>query len=315
MISITQHIEFLMMYNDCLVVPGWGALIANYTPSHHQGDTLLTPCRSIGFNSSITHNDGLLATSIARRHGIGYNEACDIIAASVTSFKSQLTAGSEVAFGRLGLFKLNSHGKMEFEPFSQEQAFNEFFGLRNLSIGNINQAIAPQVVITGNIWHERMKVAASIAAIIAAGLLFSTPVIIDRSTQSASMNVVEVKSKPTQVVSVKPIATTTAVDNKIAVIGHTPSSPPASKQEEGIYNPGMPSDMHGSRLLVISTCHRSSQAQKMVKRYAKKGIKTRILTRGKHHLIVVAQSDSEKELRKAKAFLPSSCSHAWISKR
>ena len=74
MISIVQHIEYLMMYNDCVVVPGWGALIANYAPSQLQGDTMLKPRRSIGFNPSITHNDGLLATSIARRHGISYSK-------------------------------------------------------------------------------------------------------------------------------------------------------------------------------------------------------------------------------------------------
>ena len=86
-------------------------------------------------------------------------------------------------------------------------------------------------------------------------------------------------------------------------------------QEDDVFNPGMPSDLHGSRLLVINTCHRASQAQKMVKRYAKKGIKTRVVNSGKQHLIVVAQSNSEKELRRAKALLPSSCQKAWISRR
>ena len=95
MITITQHIEYLMMYNDCVVVPGWGALIANYAPSQLQGDTMLKPRRSIGFNPSITHNDGLLATSIARRHGISYNEACNVIATGVASFKSQMATNIE----------------------------------------------------------------------------------------------------------------------------------------------------------------------------------------------------------------------------
>ncbi len=320
MITITQHIEYLMMYNDCVVVPGWGALIANYAPSQLQGDTMLKPRRSIGFNPSITHNDGLLATSIARRHGISYNEACNVIATGVASFKSQMATGSEVAFGRLGLFKLNGRGKMEFEPFSQDEAFNEFFGLHDLKLSTINQATSsPQVIITGNLWHERMKAAASVAAILAVGVLFSTPVIIDRSTQSASMNVVEVKTKPAQVVSVKPATTATATDNKITVLDDKATQAVSSKkqvqEDDDVFNPGMPSDLHGSRLLVINTCHRASQAQKMVKRYAKKGIKTRVVNSGKQHLIVVAQSNSEKELRRAKALLPSSCQRAWISRR
>lgn len=315
MISITQHIEFLMMYNDCVLIPGWGALIANYTSSHMHGDTMISPCRNIGFNANITHNDGLLANSIARRNGISYTEACNIIASSVESFKSQLNAGNPVALGRLGLFKLNNNGKMVYEPFSQEDAFNEFFGLKNLKLNTLSQEDAPQAIITGNLWRERMKAAASIAAIIAAGLLFSTPVIIDRSTQSASMNVIEVKTKPAQIVCVKKAASTTAADNKIALVNADGSVATVDNHDQDTFNPGMPSDLNGSRLLVINTCNKAKQAQKMVARYAKKGIKTRIVACGKYHHIVAAQSNSESELRKAKALLPASCRNAWVCKK
>ena len=64
MITITQHIEYLMMYNDCVVIPGWGALIANYASSSVESGKVARPGRLIGFNSTISHNDGMLATSL-----------------------------------------------------------------------------------------------------------------------------------------------------------------------------------------------------------------------------------------------------------
>ena len=306
-----------MMYNDCVVIPGWGALIANYTPSRMSGNTIIRPSRNITFNQRITHNDGLLATSIARRHSMAYDAACEMIATHVASLKSQLAAGNEVSMGRMGLFKPTAKGKMEFEPFSQDEAFNEFFGLKNIVLNSLDEASTthvPQAVITGNIWHERMKAAASVAAIVAAGLLFSTPVIIDRSTQTASVTPVEVKTRPAQIIDIKPTAATTARDNRVAVIDNTTGKPQDEEAIESTYNPGLPSDLNGRYLLVINPCHKASQAAKMVKQYAKKGIKTRVVGRGKFHHVVAAQGNSERELRRAKNLLPASCRNAWVCK-
>ena len=45
MISMIEHIEYLMLSNDCVVVPGFGAFIAQYTSSHNcaQNSTFTSP--------------------------------------------------------------------------------------------------------------------------------------------------------------------------------------------------------------------------------------------------------------------------------
>ena len=80
MISLVQHIEYLMIYNDCVVIPGWGALIANYRPSTVKGSIMECPQRTIAFNGDINHNDGMLANSLMRRHHMSYEQACSFIA-------------------------------------------------------------------------------------------------------------------------------------------------------------------------------------------------------------------------------------------
>ena len=109
MISMIEHIEYLMLSNDCVVVPGFGAFIAQYTSSHNcaQNSTFTSPKRSISFNASINHNDGLLANSIAKKASIPYAEALKQIEKSTTICRQALSDGSEVPFGRLGFFITN----------------------------------------------------------------------------------------------------------------------------------------------------------------------------------------------------------------
>ena len=313
MISLIQHIEYLMMYHDCVVVPGWGALIANYTSSQVRGADIVRPIRSISYNSRITHNDGMLATSLSRRHNMTYAESCQFIDDNVSAFKQQLNTGVEVAFGHLGYFKLNDKNKIEFMPIHAEIACDEFFGLNNLEFRTLAQGDnSDKAIITAPVhitWRERMKVAASIAAIIGLGVLFSTPAIVNNSAQTASFNVTEVKTKPVQqVVTVTPVSKAARNDVKFELIDDKQDV----NVEESPFNEGMPSN--GNYCLIINTCNKSHQASTMISNYAKHGIKAIEITRGKYHHIVVAKSNSKKELMKAKKLLPEKYRHAWISK-
>lgn len=133
MISMIEHIEYLMLSNDCVVVPGFGAFIAQYTSSNNcaQNSTFKSPKRSISFNASINHNDELLANSIAKKALIPYAEALKQIEKSTTICRQALSDGSEVPFGRLGFFISNAEGHIEFIPFHHELANDDFFGLQS----------------------------------------------------------------------------------------------------------------------------------------------------------------------------------------
>lgn len=312
MISLVQHIEYLMIYNDCVVIPGWGALIANYRPSTVKGSIMECPQRTIAFNGDINHNDGMLANSLMRRHHMSYEQACSFIADNFTTFRRQLNDNAELAFGHMGYFILNDQKILEFVPMSKCEASDEFFGLSNFEIPAI--ASDSNVVSTATIvhadfgWREKIKVAASIVAIVGVGLLLSTPVIIDKTTQNASLNVAEVKtntqqtpSMPTNQVTVKPSHKTTAEDNSFVLIENTKKSNDDlknSSQEKTIKEKTKSSD--DVYLLAIESCSSSSKAKSMSKRYEKKGIETQIVNRDDKFLIVIAQSDNKRELKKIK---------------
>ena len=200
MLSIIEHIEYLITCHDCVVVPGWGAFIANYDASHYDGQVgiMSRPRRAIGFNANVSHNDGLLAQSLMRREGIGYNSAMKFIADSVTTFRQQLSMDSEVSMGRLGYFRRNEGRFIEFVPFYHANGSDQFYGLGDLVIQDVATLERDAVVTeepTAIVPKERnlffrkaVRTAASVAVLLGLGVLLSTPIIVDREQQSmASM--------------------------------------------------------------------------------------------------------------------------------
>lgn len=203
-----EHIEYLMLSNDCVVVPGFGAFIAQYTSSNNcaQNSTFTSPKRSISFNASINHNDGLLANSIAKKALIPYAEALKQIEKSTTICRQALSDGSEVPFGRLGFFISNAEGHIEFIPFHHEYANDDFFGLQSFSFPTLaerNAQVAteetvsetysePEINIGRRNWfsHKAVQIAASIVMLVCLTFALSTPIIVDKPThQLATLNV------------------------------------------------------------------------------------------------------------------------------
>ena len=203
MISVIEHIEYLLTRHDCVVVPGWGAFIANYTAARYDGDqeVMARPLRVIGFNASVTHNDGLLAQSLVRREGMAFDQAMRFISDSVTTFRQQLALDSEVSMGRLGYFRRNDGRYIEFVPFYHASASDLYYGLADLNIKTVTtleremaeletavEAPAAIVPTRRNLFSRKSaQIAASVAVLIGLGVLLSTPIIVDRNHDMAAI--------------------------------------------------------------------------------------------------------------------------------
>lgn len=195
MISMIEHIEYLVSNHDCVVVPGWGAFIANYTPASVAGDAMgfiQPPQRVIGFSTSVTHNDGLLAQSLVRREGVQFDAAMRHISDSVASLRRQLEQGNDVSMGAVGHFRRVDGRYNEFVPASQALPCNPYYGLTGLGIKPVaileqeaaeRQAAAmasvDNVDVTGhrNLFGRRVtRIAASVAVLLGLGVMLTTPI-------------------------------------------------------------------------------------------------------------------------------------------
>jgi len=232
-----EHIEYLLTCHDCVVVPGWGAFIANQSAAHYDEERQLMerPRRAIGFNASVSHNDGLLVQSLMRREGLDYDKAMRYIADSVTTWRQQLAMGMEVSMGRIGYMQLTTSGAAQFVPFFRLNASDQFYGLADLDIQTVaalEQELTTSLTDSDNderptlipkhrnpFTRKAAQIAASVAVLLGLGVLLTTPVIVNRNQQLATVVPAVTAPQPQQLqpaVTVQDNATPT-----LASVGNT----------------------------------------------------------------------------------------------
>lgn len=101
---ISQHIEYLILNHDCVILPGFGAFIATTSPAviDMERGFITSPSREIMFNRALTTDDGLLANSYKRKFSLSFEDARDIVVKEVSWLKNRLISHGEIEIGRLG---------------------------------------------------------------------------------------------------------------------------------------------------------------------------------------------------------------------
>ena len=307
MFSIIEHIEYLMSCHDCVVVPGWGAFIANYSVADYdtQRSVYGRPQRSVGFNAGVTHNDGLLAHSLMRREGLSYEESMRFIADSVTAFAKQLSMGGEVSMGRLGYFVRREGRYDEFVPFTNVNASNRYYGLADVEVRTVTsleramqeESEAPIRVERGLFSRRTTRIAASIAVLLGLGVLLSTPVIVDREHLDMASMTPKVTAPQVQTlgVTVEQGVTTSAIE----VVEPYPSIA------------AMGSDA-GKYYMVIATLRNQQELDAFKKSYPSLVPHMKLLDYKGMTCVYVARSDDYGRLMSLRDELPERLRDVWI---
>ena len=129
--DITVYIRELLFRHDCVIIPGFGAFIGNYFPSHIDRNEGLfyPPVRRITFNRHLTGNDGLLIGHVSSHLNISYGESRDMISTWADELRSKIMAGTILNIDHLGTFSLNREGTVIFEPDTTVNYLLSSYGL------------------------------------------------------------------------------------------------------------------------------------------------------------------------------------------
>jgi cell division septation protein DedD len=151
--DISVYIRELLFRHDCLIIPGFGAFIGNYFPSHVDRNEGLfyPPVRRITFNRHLTGNDGLLIGHISSHLNIPYVESRDIVSTWTEELRNRILAGSSVILDHLGTFSLNREGTIIFEPDSTVNYLLSSYGLTSYQ----RQPVTDFDVRTKMLEHQR----------------------------------------------------------------------------------------------------------------------------------------------------------------
>ncbi len=131
--DITAFIRELLFSHDCVIVPGFGGFIGNYTPARIDKSTatFFPPVKQISFNRNLNHNDGLLVGKISEFAKVNYGDARIIVDEFVTSLRKKLERGEKIVFDNIGSFADNQEGNVQFEPDHNVNYHLDSYGLES----------------------------------------------------------------------------------------------------------------------------------------------------------------------------------------
>lgn len=130
--AISLHISHLLIHHDCVVLPSFGALLANNKPAgvDIRRDYFIPPRRELSFNRNIQDNDGLLASRIARSEQISYAEANQRLRQFILEIEYMLAEGRTVELPEIGTFTRDLGRNILFSPRQNNQILPEAYGLQ-----------------------------------------------------------------------------------------------------------------------------------------------------------------------------------------
>ncbi len=140
--------ELLSLY-DCVIIPGFGGFIGNYSPARIDPVNHLfqPPYKHLLFNINLKQNDGLLANAVAKSLDISYSESCSLIDKFADDCRFSLKSGTPFILPQVG--KLFS-GKEGIICFEQEQGANllpDSFGLTSFISPPVHRPSARKIVL------------------------------------------------------------------------------------------------------------------------------------------------------------------------
>ncbi|MEI6047347.1 MAG: SPOR domain-containing protein [Bacteroidota bacterium] len=131
--DITAFIRELLFGHDCVIVPGFGGFIGNYTPARidKNSGTFYPPVKQISFNRNLNHNDGLLVGKISGSSNINYGDTRNLVEEFVSELREKLGKGEKIVFDNIGSFVNNQEGNIQFEPDRSANYHLDSYGLES----------------------------------------------------------------------------------------------------------------------------------------------------------------------------------------
>jgi nucleoid DNA-binding protein len=286
--DITAFIRELLFSHDCVIVPGFGGFIGNYTPASidKSSSTFYPPVKLISFNRNLNHNDGLLVGRICESAKVNYGDARNLVEGFVSSLRSRLGKGEKVIFDQIGSFINNQEGNVQFEPDKTVNYHLNSYGLESFQFAPLEgYDVRKQItrhIDKAPVSRSSMRKILWRAAIIIP--LLSIMVVIPLKTNLFKSNI--------EATSMNPLATAEFENNRKAVDQTLPVAdagtekavtqpPPAGKNPDIVQPPSeaiLPAEKNGDYYCLITGSFKSKEnAETQAALLKKEGFESEII--------------------------------------
>jgi len=144
--TITNYIQDLLYRYDCVIIPNFGGFVTNKVSAKVSANTIYPPSKHLGFNTHLTHNDGLLANYIASSKNISFTEATNIIDDTVSVWTKTLNKGA-LTLDKIGIISKNQDSILVFEPVTDVNYLSSSYGLSKVNSVTVTRVNKDENVI------------------------------------------------------------------------------------------------------------------------------------------------------------------------
>lgn len=130
MTDLSPYIKQLLYRNDCVILPNFGGVMAQYASAqvHPIQNVFTPPHKTLAFNKSLVHNDGLLVSEIVRFSGVTYEAATISIHQFVRKLENDLSSKGQAVITGVGKFFYDVEHNLIFESFEENNYLTNAFG-------------------------------------------------------------------------------------------------------------------------------------------------------------------------------------------
>lgn len=138
--DIKAFVRELLFSHDCVIIPGFGGFIGNYSPAgiDRLSGLFHPPVKSISFNVKIRHNDGLLISKISLAKGLNYGDSRRLVEEFAADLNRKLARGEKAIFDHIGTIYANNEHRLQFEPETDINYLAGSFGLESFQCMPLN---------------------------------------------------------------------------------------------------------------------------------------------------------------------------------
>jgi hypothetical protein len=137
---LTEHLGHIIIEllrdQHVAVLPGFGGFVTDHVGAELDSlrHRIQPPHRTVIFNAKLSHNDGLLVTTVATERGISYLEADTFVTDAISELRFRLDAGEQVLFEGLGTLRKSMEGRVEFIAVPVPDVLDDFYGLKTINL-------------------------------------------------------------------------------------------------------------------------------------------------------------------------------------
>lgn len=131
MLRLITHIERLLLAHDCIIVPKFGGFVLQAVSANcsSEGHVFRPMRKDLLFNSTLQHQDGLLAESYMKMYGVDYKTAVNLIEEDVEVLIHRLNSAGQIDMGSIGILHIGDEGQFVFSPAEDPVLSVEAYGL------------------------------------------------------------------------------------------------------------------------------------------------------------------------------------------